>query len=115
MTPGRIQARLLVRVPIAPVPEHFGDCKDPQRAVREFLALAQGPVEFRVEKVRTFVDESKAGEALDAMMSEFESGMDYLTNPKFAGAFVRKKFEEMRKAEQTSKLHREAVRRAEAP
>ena len=112
-THGHRQVRLLVRMPITPAPEHFSGYEDPERALREFMALADGPVEYRVEKIRNFVDEKKAEKALDQMTAEFESGMDYLENPKFTGAYLRKKFEEMRKAKEVSELHREWIRKSE--
>lgn len=95
----RRQIQLVVRVPIEVRAEYFGSGAEAEEALCEFTALTSGdPVEFRVEKVRNFIDRLEADKVLDQLKEDFiRSGLGYLKNPKFAANYIRKKYGELQR------------------
>ena len=81
----------------------------------EFTGLAGGRVRFEVEKVRNFVPEKDVETALDEMQKEFlKPGLAYLCSPRFAEAFITKRFEEMKRERSLAILHREVMDKVRA-
>ncbi len=95
---GRCQVRLLIRIPVKPEAAHFQIYPDPSQAFAEFTSLVgTGPVEFKVEKVRNFIDQQEIQQHLESMKEEFtRSNLMYLQKPRFAAGYIKKKYEELR-------------------
>ena len=104
---GRCQVRLLIRVPVQPIKDHFRNSHNPSQALFEFISLAgPGPVEFQTLKIRNFIDMNDVEKKLNEMKDDFIGlGLEYLKKPDFAAKFITKKYDEF--------CAKEALRRAQ--
>ena len=104
---GRCRVRLLIRVPVQPVEDHFKNFANPSFALSWFTSLAgPGPVEFQIVKIRNFIALKDVEKTLNEMKNDFiRTGLKYLKNPDFAAKFIARKYEDL--------CAKELVRRAQ--
>ena len=95
---GRCKVRLVIRVPVEPVEDHFSSYPSPSGVLQQFISLAgPGPVEFRTVKKRSFIALEEVEKTLVEMKDDFiRTGLEYLNKPCFAANFITRKYEELR-------------------
>ncbi len=108
---GRCRVRLLIRVPVQPIEDHFRNFADPSSALGWFASLTgHGPVEFQIVKVRNFIALKDVEETLKELKNDFiRSGLKYLENPDFAAKFIAKKYAELCAKDAVRRAHEKAV------
>jgi hypothetical protein len=104
---GRCRVRLLIRVPVQPIEDHFKNFANPSLALGRLTSLTgPGPVEFQIVKIRNFIALKDVEKTLNEMKDDFVgSSLKYLKNHDFAAKFIAKKYEEL--------CAKETVRRAQ--
>jgi hypothetical protein len=112
---GRCKVRLVIRVFVEPVEDHFSSYPDPSRALQQFISLAgPGPAEFRTVKKRSFIALKEVEKTLVEMKDDFmRTGLEYLNKPGFAANFITRKYEELLAGAAVGKAHGEALRGVE--
>jgi hypothetical protein len=108
---GRCRVRLLIRVPVEPIEDHFRNFADPSLALGRLTSLTgPGPVEFQIIKIRNFISLKDVEKTLNEMKNDFiRSGLKYLENPDFAAKFIAKKYEELCAKDVVRRAHEKAV------
>lgn len=109
---GRCKVRLVIRVPVEPVEDHFSSYPNPSGALQQFISLAgPGPAEFRTIKKRSFIALAEVEKTIVEMKDDFiRTGLEYLNNPRFAANFITRKYEELLVGAAVSKAHEEALK-----
>jgi hypothetical protein len=112
---GRCKVRLVIRVPVEPVEDHFSSYPDPLQALQQFILLAgPGPAEFRTVKKRSFIALKEVEKTLGELKDDFiRTGLEYLNKPGFAANFITRKYEELLVGTAVRKAHQEALRGVE--
>jgi len=109
---GRCKVRLVIRVPVEPVEDHFSSYPNPSGALQQFISLAgPGPAEFRTIKKRSFIALEEVEKTLVVMKDDFiRTGLEYLNKPGFAANFITRKYEELLVGAAVGKAREEALR-----
>jgi hypothetical protein len=109
---GRCKVRLVIRVPVEPIEDHFSSYPNPSGALQQFISLAgPGPAEFRTIKKRSFITLDEVAKTLVEMKDDFiRTGLEYLNKPRFAANFIKRKYEELLVKAAVRKAHEEALR-----
>jgi len=111
---NRWQLKLQITVPIIIKAEYFAKCEDPQQAFRELTDALGSTLQFTLEKVRNFVDESKFAELMEQMTRDFlQSSQAYIASVNFAEKFTLKKYAEWKEEEIWQRNRRETIKETE--
>jgi len=108
---GRCRVRLLIRVPVQPVEDHFRNFANPSNALGRLTSLTgPGPVEFQIIKIRNFIALEDVEKTLNEMKDDFiRTGLKYLENPDFAIKFIARKYEELCAKDVVRRAHEKAL------
>ena len=111
---NRWQLTLKITVPMVVKEEYFSECSDPRGAFHEFTAAFGSTVDFALEKVRNFVGDNEAAVVMEQMTQEFlESNRAYISNAKFPGKFILKKYIQWKEEAGYRKSHIAAIKKAD--